>query len=60
MAIFTPDRAFRDATPVRCWPGSGAPICLPGAQPKLVATWSADGDGRLVRTWRMAPAALPH
>ena len=44
MAVFTRVRAFRDATPVGRRPAA--------PQPTLVATWSADDNGRLVRQWR--------
>lgn len=55
MAVFTRVRAFRDTSPVRRPAGGGWP---PAAQPTLVATWSADDHGRLIRRWRRGAASL--
>jgi hypothetical protein len=48
MAVFTPFRAFDDATPIRFQPAA--------AKPRLIACWSTDDDGRLVRHWRTVVA----
>jgi len=48
MAVFTPFRVFNNASPLRCWPAAD--------QPRLVASWSTDSDGRLVRRWRTVAA----
>ena len=48
MAVFTPFRAFGDATPIRFWPAA--------PQSRLIACWSVDDDGRLVRRWRTVAA----